>query len=249
MDAGMQRVFVKVIGFSEVERHALNTLFRLSQDRETSYAPWQPELGVPADIALADADSYEARLEAASPAGARLHIAWIGPDAPEGVWRSFPRPVQWAAVIAALDELFRPALPLDFDFSTPASEGPAAPAGPAVRRALIASADRDERLYLRARLALAQLTQADEAETAADLLELVRHHRYALAFVDFSLAPQDGWELVRLVRAAEPKIPCLVVIKDRFTPGDRVKARLAGIRLLLTRPAGPEQLKALLDSL
>ena len=31
----MERVFVKVAGFSDAERHALNTLFRLSEQRET----------------------------------------------------------------------------------------------------------------------------------------------------------------------------------------------------------------------
>ena len=42
----MQRVFVKVLGFSDVERHALNTLFRLSEDRETGYALWSADYGV-----------------------------------------------------------------------------------------------------------------------------------------------------------------------------------------------------------
>lgn len=245
----MQRVFVKVIGFDDVERHALNTLFRLSEEREIRYSPWQPELGVPADIALADGGSYEAGLEAASPGSARLRIAWIGPDAPEGVWRSFQRPVQWAEVVAAMDEVFRPVPPVDFDLSTRAIEVPAAPPAPVVRRALIASADRDERLYLRARLALAQLTQADEAESAADLLELVRNNRYDLAFIDFALAGRDGWDLLRLVRSAQPRIPCLVVTKERVTARERVKARLGGIQSLLAKPADPEKLKALLEKL
>ena len=34
-----QRVFVKVVGFSDVERHALNSVFRLSEDRDTIYSP------------------------------------------------------------------------------------------------------------------------------------------------------------------------------------------------------------------
>jgi hypothetical protein len=32
-----RRVFVKVVGFSDAERHALNTLFRLSEERDTHY--------------------------------------------------------------------------------------------------------------------------------------------------------------------------------------------------------------------
>ena len=37
-----QRIYVSVVGFSDVERHALNTIFRLSEDRDVSYAPWVP---------------------------------------------------------------------------------------------------------------------------------------------------------------------------------------------------------------
>ena len=37
-----QRIYVSVVGFSDVERHALNTIFRLSEERDVSYAPWVP---------------------------------------------------------------------------------------------------------------------------------------------------------------------------------------------------------------
>jgi hypothetical protein len=65
---------------------------------------------------------------------------------------------------------------LDVDSAGPETQPPE-PREPA-KRALIASADRNERLYLRARLALAELTQADEAETGAQALELTRAHQY-----------------------------------------------------------------------
>ena len=45
-------VFVKVVGFRDVERHALNTLFRLSMERPTTYALWTPEAPVMPHIAL-----------------------------------------------------------------------------------------------------------------------------------------------------------------------------------------------------
>ena len=37
-----QRVFVKVTGFTDVERHALNTVFRLSEQRGIIYSLWVP---------------------------------------------------------------------------------------------------------------------------------------------------------------------------------------------------------------
>ena len=58
-----QRIYVNVVGFSDVERHALNTVFRLSEERELSYVPWVP-LTAPgvdpnikrADVALVDGE-------------------------------------------------------------------------------------------------------------------------------------------------------------------------------------------------
>ena len=62
-----QRIYVHVVGFSDVERHALNTVFRLSEERELAYAPWAP-LSAPgvqpsnflAEVILVDGASAEA---------------------------------------------------------------------------------------------------------------------------------------------------------------------------------------------
>ena len=48
-----QRIYVSVVGFSDVERHALNTIFRLSEDRDVSYAPWVPLVAPGLPILLA----------------------------------------------------------------------------------------------------------------------------------------------------------------------------------------------------
>ena len=100
-----QRVLVSVVGFSDVERHALNTVFRLSQSRDLSYAPYVPLTapGVAApkgvsEVALVDGESAEAVLSHAKemPTGQRL--IWVGKDAPEHAWRVMDRPIDWAAV-------------------------------------------------------------------------------------------------------------------------------------------------------
>jgi CheY-like chemotaxis protein len=244
----VQRVFVKVIGFSDVERHALNTLFRLSEVRDISYALWQPAVGKAAALALIDSNSYEARLEFEAPSNAKLKMIWVGPGAPRAAWRSFDRPLQWPDVIAAMDHLFQPALDLDFADGPDALDTQPPEPSELPRRVLIASPDRDARLYLRARLSLADLTQADEAETSADALELVRGTRYDLAFVDFSLpGAAAGWDLIRQLASAEPRIPHLIVTKDKVSPGDRMRAWQTGTQTFLTRPPDPEKLKSLLD--
>jgi CheY-like chemotaxis protein len=245
----VQRVFVKVVGFSDVERHALNTLFRLSEERDVGYALWQPEYGVAAQLALIDSDSHEALVEFHSPSNAALKMVWIGPGAPSQAWRSFPRPLQWPDVIAAMDQLFQPPpdieVDLDFDVSAPAELGAATVPG-AAKRALIASASLDERLYLRARLALANLTQADEAENAADALALARQHAYDVALVDFALPGTAGWELIRQLRSTQPAIRHLIVTKDKVTAGDRVRGWRTGSGTLLPKPPHPGRLKELL---
>jgi len=245
----VQRIFVKVIGFDDVERHALNTLFRLSEEREVGYALWQPDLGLDAQLLLVDSDSHEARIEFESPTNADLKAIWVGPGAPERAWRSFPRPVQWSEVVATMDRLFQTSpdieVGLDLDLADAQDTQPPEPAAPA-RRALIACADRDERLYLRARLALADLTQADEAENAADALELARRHQYTVALVDFALPGQGGWELVRQFVRGEPRIPCLIVTKEHLSAAERLRSWWGSGPVLLSKPVEPAKLKALL---
>lgn len=246
-----QRVFVNVIGFSDVERHALNTVFRLSEPRETSYAPWTPEVTEQPRLILMDGDCYEALLAMASPDRPDAKLIWIGPDAPPYTWRRFERPLHWPDVVAAMDDLFSPPESLDFDLdadfdgSPPDTLPPGAEDGPP-KRALIVAASLDERLYLRARLALSGLTLADEAETAAQALELAGTGRYAVALVDFGL-PEGGWNLLKLLRGLQPVLPHLVVTKHRPTRAERLRARLAGVEGFFDKPPHPGKLSLLLQ--
>lgn len=253
MTQGMaQRVFIKVVGFTDVERHALNTVFRLSEERETQYTLWTEEMPHAPQLALLDAESHEARVEAELPANASLRLVWIGGNAPSGAWRVFHRPLVWAEVVQAMDQLFAPA---DLDFDLAFDEEPGGPdtqpsqleeAEPG-KRALIASPDRDERLYLRARLALAQLTQADEAETAAQALELMRSNAYSVALVDLGLPGSEGWQFVKQLRQGQPAIPHVIVTKDHPTPVERVRAWFAGADGFFDKPPPPAKLDALLQ--
>ena len=36
-------IWIKVVGFSQAERHTLNTLFRVSVPEDTHYSLWNPE--------------------------------------------------------------------------------------------------------------------------------------------------------------------------------------------------------------
>jgi CheY-like chemotaxis protein len=247
-----QRVFVKVTGFTDVERHALNTVFRLSEQRGIIYSLWDSSAPEPPKLALVDGQSHEARLELETPRNSLLKLIWVGVVAPAHTWRIFERPLSWPDVVQSMDELFAPSEPVDFEvdfdlgfaeFDEDAMETwPPAPP----KRALIASADRDERLYLRAKLALAELTQADEAETGVQALELARAHHYAVALVDFALHDVDGWALLKELTEARPAIEHVIVIKAQASLGERARGWAAGAKGFLDKPPHPGKLQDLL---
>ena len=72
-------VYVKVVGFRDAERHALNTLFRLSIGRPASYGLWTPEAPVAPQLVLIDLDAEDAgaALDAAGP-DSKLQLICIG---------------------------------------------------------------------------------------------------------------------------------------------------------------------------
>ena len=242
-----QRVFVKVVGFSDVERHALNTVFRLSEQRETIYSLWLVDAPEPPQLALVDGQSYEARLELESPGNAAIKLIWVGAVAPAGAWRTFERPISWPDVVKAMDQHFAPPEPLDFDLGADSGAPDTLPPdGPPPKRALIASANREERLYLRAKLALARVTQADEAETGSQARELVRTHQYEVALVDFALPDVEGWAFLKELAAARPAIPHVIFTKSNATIVERVWGRISGAEGFFDKPPHPGKLQRLL---
>lgn len=270
----VKRIFVKVFGFDDVERHALNTVFRLSETRPTAYAPWTAAAPDEADIALIDGDSWEATLELANPAHDDLKLIWIGDNAPSRARLAFKRPLQWAAVIDGMDELLAAELPqaagkepdldldllsestalldLDLDFDSAADTAPApleasAPE-PEHAQVLVVDADRDARLYLRARLAMAGLLLVDEAATGAEALKLIDSRLYRLVVLDMDLPDVERWDMVKKVGASRPGIEFLILTGSRLSPIDAVRGWFAGARGSLRKPLHPGKLKRLLRS-
>ena len=236
-----QRVFIKVVGFSDEERHALNTVFRLSEQCLTMYQLWTPSAPEPPRVALLDGQSWEARVEAESPRHRDLRVFWIGAHAPASVWRAFPRPLSWHHVIEALDQLFAPDAGVDPD----PDHGPDSVMSQ--KQALIVSADRNQRLYLRARLALARVTLADEAETGVQALELARARQYDLALVDCKLADTDPWILLRQLRQGDKAIRHVAMMQAQRSMSERMRAWLGGADALLENPPHPGRLDAWLS--
>ncbi|MEZ0308152.1 MAG: response regulator [Ramlibacter sp.] len=245
-----QRVFIKVVGFTDPERHALNTVFRLSEQRETIYSLWNDTVTEPPQLALMDGDSNESRVELEFSKLPELKLIWVGADPPANAWRTFERPIVWPRIVAAMDQLWAPAedldLDLDFDDGGPDTVPPDEPRG-LIKRALIAAGTREDRLYLRARLALADLTQADDAETAAQALELARANPYAVALVDFGLPDVvEGWSFLKELAEVQPSLKHVIVTKDQASMSERLRAWKGGVEGFFQKPPDPEKLSDLL---
>lgn len=244
------RVFVKVVGFTDVERHALNTVFRLSEQRDPAYSLWLHSAPEPPCLALVDGQSAQAGAELDASHDTGIQLIWIGEDVPAAAARNFQRPLSWPEVLTAMDELIgsNPNLDFELDFDSAADTQPSELEAPG-KRALIASADRNDRLYLRAKLALAELTHADEAETGAQALELARSRQYDVALVDFALPDVSGWALLRELRQARPRIGHVIVTKQNASAGERVRAWWAGAEGCFDKPPHPGKLRDLLQKL
>lgn len=271
----VKRIFVKVFGFSDVERHALNTVFRLSESSSIAYAPWTAEAPEKAQVLLLDGQSWEAALELANPAHDQLKLIWVGEAAPPAAWRVFQRPIQWAAVVEAMDELFATPMEPDLDLDLlseppsepadlgrdvdPASDALAptdpmpleipAPPDASDARVLVIDAGRDDRLYWRAKLASAKLFEVDEAATGAEALQLLHSRTYRLVVVDLGLPDMDPWQLLKDIEAVRPVIENVFVTARSLSRAQAVRAWFAGAKASFAKPLHPGRLKYLLRNI
>lgn len=229
-------VFVKVVGFRDAERHALNTLFRVSAEQSTCYALWTPESPVMPHIALIDLDSYEAGMALASPGlNPHLKLICIGEGAPERAWRVFQRPLNWSAVLHAMDLLFAES---GVDISIDPDDQATTVIPPGVRQTLLVEPVRDDRLYLRARLALAGLIDVDEVESSAEALTRLRECHYDIVVVNVDLL-DNPWGLVEQLVSSKPPIESVVVTTVNRSWSMHERAEQAGCRALLDKPFDP----------
>ncbi|OYT93857.1 MAG: hypothetical protein CFE43_00475 [Burkholderiales bacterium PBB3] len=237
---------VKVLGFTDVERHSLNTLFRLSTRRVPTYQLWTADCGVAPGVALIDVDSYEACVEMESPSfSPNLRVIAIGAKPPASVWRCLPRPVDWVGLVRELDALF--AAEVDIDIDLGALTESAVP--PGVTVCLVVGLTPEDRLYLRARLALAGHTELDEAVTAAQASELLAKRHYDLMIIGLELPDADPWAMVEALK--EMPSPPRSVILATASPTWPImeRAEQLGCAGLLEMPFSPQQVLGLLQKI
>ncbi len=243
-----QRIFVKVTGFSDVERHALNTVFRLSEGREVVYALWTPGAPDEPRVALVDGQSYEAGVElTASVAAGGPRLIWVGAIAPTHAWLTYTRPLRWADVVRAMDDAYMPPPPLDVDLNAASeldldlSVFETAKPSRDPRHALVIAADLELRFYLRAKMAAIDLTRVQEATSVADAVEFSQAQQYQLIILDLDITAGD-WSLYEGVRLAQPDAT-IVLLTRRRTWSVRLKAHWRGAAACLGKPLQPSELQ------
>ncbi len=258
----MQRIFVRVVGFSNVERHALNTSFRLSQDahagRQWSYEPWieGTSLNAP-QLILIDGSCPEASESLQQIEDlANIGILWVGSISPAKAWASFIRPLKWPLVLQAMDNYFAPRggrhnPDTDGDPWPSVLESTGAHDFPSheLRRALIAEPDNTDRMYWRTKLSSFGITHIDEASNvleAKDYLSPERMQRmaYDIVVVDLSLPGGDPWGVLSVAGPARLKL----LTQTRLTFTNRMSAKVNGA-IALGKPLDPTRLNTLLHEL
>jgi DNA-binding response OmpR family regulator len=93
-------------------------------------------------------------------------------------------------------------------------------------------------------------------ETAASSSEAIRkadQGEFDLAIIDLDLPPvhgiaEDGWDLVRILRAADPGL-LMVLIAAECHPDTRVEAQRYGAAHLLEKPISPRELRSIVRNL
>lgn len=261
----MSTALVRVVGFNDVERHALNSFFRVSQQRSPSYELWKADETTEPSIMLVDAQHPTA--ESYVELGHRdpqLKVLWVGDQPHIFAWRSYQRPIVWGQILQGMDTAHAAThVLLDSDYPDYSDSAHAlfdsSGRGPLVRkRVLIVDDDLTARLYLKAKLSLLEpVVDVDEAATGDEAMQMVRTFIYDGVLLDINMPGTDGYAVCRAIKRPSSKspssssgrVPKVVIITSRDGMVDRVRGSLAGADAYLRKPPHPAKLRDLITAL
>lgn len=242
-------VLVKVVGFSADERHAVQTLLRLSQDSDVRYRLWCTGDTLAPNVLLLDADSHEAALEMQSPTFPAHTKSMVVGDAVSiaDAWRVFRRPLEWAQIARELDALFvsaQPDIPIHAPDEIPPSEE--LPIPPGYKTGLIIGLPREQQLYLKARLSLQGIAHVVEVANAGEATEYLGKQGFDVVIVSQCLPDADTPALVLALRRSDvcpPRDIIAVLSPDGWE--SRQQLEDSGVTGVLDLPFTPQQVSGL----
>jgi two-component system cell cycle response regulator len=256
---------VDVIGFSEVERSMLSSIFALAARRDPGFAQYEP--GTPGrtpDIYLVDSDNPAAFNEfRALHKRATLPAVLIG-TTPYGECPLLARPLQWARLLQALEDCLaeseeQPVTTARFApessqaLRTPSVSGrtlppQAAPDAATTKRmlgdtVLVVDDNATVRMFMQAKLAPYQF-EVDFAESGEEAVGLSGTREYACVFLDVVLPGIDGYQVCKLIKSNKQAIKktAVVMLTSRSSPFDKLRGSLAGCDEYLTKPLDEDRL-------
>lgn len=204
-------VWVKVVGFSDAERHSIRTMFRLSAADSVQYLLWTPENAALPNVTLIDADCYEGGMDVASPSfNPNMHVISVGAGNVPNAWRRLSRPLDWSKMVGTLDALFAHKEEHEGDTQPGFSESTFH--APGRKRALVVGLEQVERLYLQARLSLAGVTDVDAVSTVDEAIRQFSRLRYDIVMICLELETSDAWELVAALHDLPTPVKSVIVM-------------------------------------
>jgi CheY-like chemotaxis protein len=251
------RYAVALQGFSDFERSALASFFRLGQQRAPAYL--QAATLAEGDFIIADADvpaDVTAILESA-----RLQdTIFIGAQAPDGAAARLSRPIEPTRIVRELDLLLEQRLavldePPDIDW---AATGPGAPAptdGRPAKDVLVVDDSRIALKFLQMRLQGLGY-RVHLAHDAVQALERLESQAFSLVFLDVALGPAgsiDGLAVCQHIKQRKTHpggiAPAVMIVTGQSSSTDRVRADLAGCDAYMTKPLMEKEFIAALRQL
>lgn len=264
-----ENYLVDVIGFNDVERSMLASIFALAARRDPGFAQFAP--GTPGrapDIYLVDADDASAFSEYRSLyKRQKLPAVLIGSDGHGSPEPLLPRPLQWAKLLQALDDRLT-----EGQEEQPVSVVPPPETSQTLRRSntntglgrsspqhpvpdaaaqkrmladtvLVVDDNATVRAFMQAKLAPFGF-EVDIAETGEEAIGLSGTHEYTCIFLDVVLPGIDGYQVCKLIKSNKQAIKktAVVMLTSRSSPFDKLRGSLAGCDEYLTKPLDEDRL-------
>jgi CheY-like chemotaxis protein len=117
--------------------------------------------------------------------------------------------------------------------------------GPKSKRVLMVDDDLTARLYMRAKLMLRGNVEMLEVSSGPQALKLLETQEFDAVLLDVDLGEINGYEVCRMVRALVRKQgglqPKICVITSRSGIMDKMRAKMAGADIFLTKPPHPTE--------
>lgn len=236
-------VWVRVVGFSPDERHAIQTLLQLSEAFPVRFKLWRPGYLLAPNVVLIDADSHEAELEVHSPGfHSQTKSLVVGRGLIlESAWKVLDRPLDWAQVLRDLETLFvAPQLDIDLhapeDFAATETMIP-----PGYKTALIIGLAREEQFYLKARLSLQGISHVAEVDSAGAASELMGRQGFEIVILSASLPDADAGTLIQVLREHLHPPKAIIAVLDQAHWGTLQIMEERGVTAVLEQPFIPSQ--------